>query len=153
MRLENFLMIDAVDVLDHDGGKIVARADVPMESPVFEGHFPGYPLVPGVLLIETMAQAAGVLILPRLKFEQMPFLASITEAKLRTFVTAGETLDIEAEVELDGSGYTAVKARIKRDGKKVCNCSMLLRSLDWPNETFRTMVLGRYDELINAMAA
>ena len=78
MLLEYFQMIDAVEQLDPDEGTIIARADVPVESTVFEGHFPGSPLVPGVLLIETMAQASGFMLLSRLKFEKMPFLANVS---------------------------------------------------------------------------
>jgi 3-hydroxyacyl-[acyl-carrier-protein] dehydratase len=102
--LEYFQMIDAIEHLDPANGKVVARADVPMQSPVFEGHFPGSPLVPGVLLIETMAQASGFMLLSRLKFEKMPFLANVSSAKLRTFVEPGKVLRVEAELDHDGSG-------------------------------------------------
>ena len=78
MRLEYFQMIDRITLLevptlevlglqtarpDTPGGRIVASCQVPEQSPVFEGHFPGYPIMPGVLLIETMAQTGGWLIL------------------------------------------------------------------------------------------
>ena len=95
MLLEYFQMIDTVEALDPDNGSIIARADVPMESTVFEGHFPGSPLVPGVLLIETMAQASGFMLLARMKFEKMPFLANVTSAKMRTFVEPGEDTRLE----------------------------------------------------------
>jgi 3-hydroxyacyl-[acyl-carrier-protein] dehydratase len=79
MQLEYFHMIDQIVDLNVDEKKIVVEAQVPMESTVFEGHFPGYPLMPGVLLIESMAQASGFLLLGLLKFERMPILAAVKE--------------------------------------------------------------------------
>ncbi|NLG75947.1 MAG: beta-hydroxyacyl-ACP dehydratase, partial [Xanthomonadaceae bacterium] len=62
MRLETFQMLDSIETLDREGHTLVALAHVPASSSVFEGHFPGYPIMPGVLLLETMAQAAGYLL-------------------------------------------------------------------------------------------
>ena len=83
MQLEYFHMIDRIVGLEVDAKKIVVEAQVPKESTIFEGHFPGYPLMPGVLLIESMAQASGWLLLGLLKFERMPILAAVKEAKVR----------------------------------------------------------------------
>ena len=63
MRLEYFLLIDRIAELKLDDRTIRADATVPDKSTIFEGHFPGYPLMPGVLLIETMAQTSGWLII------------------------------------------------------------------------------------------
>ena len=147
MLLEYFQMIDAVEDLDTDNGRIITRADVPMESPVFEGHFPGSPLVPGVLLIETMAQASGFMLLARMKFEKMPFLANVTSAKMRTFVEPGEVLRVEAELEHDGSGFAATKARISRDGKKICDSKLMFRIMPFPNNTLKNNMLDRYSQI------
>jgi 3-hydroxyacyl-[acyl-carrier-protein] dehydratase len=152
MLLEYFQMIDTVEELDPDNGKIVARADVPMESPVFEGHFPGSPLVPGVLLIETMAQASGFMLLSRLKFEKMPFLANISSAKLRTFVEPGSVLQVIAELEHDGSGFAKTKAQILSGGKKICDCKLMFRIMPFPNETLKGNMLDRFSQISRAPA-
>ena len=107
--------------------EILARAEVPMESPVFEGHFPGSPLVPGVLLIETMAQASGFMLLSRLEFKKMPFLANVAGAKMRTFVEPGAVLMVKAELEHDGSGFAKTRAQISADGKKICDSNIMFR--------------------------
>ncbi len=147
MLLEYFQMIDAVEQLDPDEGKIIARADVPIESTVFEGHFPGSPLVPGVLLIETMAQASGFMLLSRLKFEKMPFLANVSSAKMRTFVEPGEVLRVEAELEHDGSGFAATKARIFRGGKKICDSKLMFRIMPFPNDELKNNMLDRFSQI------
>ncbi len=155
MLLEYFQMIDKVESVDLGLGRLKATSVVPMESPVFEGHFPGMPLVPGVLLIETMAQASGMLLLAVKDFEAMPFLMSVDGAKMRTFVEPGAVLDIEAELEHDGSGFAVTKAKITSGGKKVCDAQLKLRTMPFSEVPLAPIVRKRAEEvgLIAAMAA
>lgn len=154
MLLEYFQMIDKVESVDLGLGRLKATSVVPMESPVFEGHFPGMPLVPGVLLIETMAQASGMLLLAVKDFEAMPFLMSVDGAKMRTFVEPGAVLDIEAELEHDGSGFAVTKAKITSGGKKVCDAQLKLRTMPFSEVPLAPIVRKRAEEvgLIAAMA-
>src|SRR5208283_2223390 len=110
MRLEYFQMVDRITALDVPGRRITTACQVPEHSPVFEGHFPGYPIVPGVLLIETMAQTGGWLVLATLCCEKMPFLMQVEKAKMRSFVAPGQALVGAAELIHEGSGYAVVKA-------------------------------------------
>jgi 3-hydroxyacyl-[acyl-carrier-protein] dehydratase len=155
MLLEYFQMIDKVESVDLGLGRLKATSVVPMESPVFQGHFPGMPLVPGVLLIETMAQASGMLLLAVKDFEAMPFLMSVDGAKMRTFVEPGAVLDIEAELEHDGSGFAVTKAKITSGGKKVCDAQLKLRTMPFSEVPLAPIVRKRAEEvgLITAMAA
>lgn len=72
MQLEYFQMVDRITDLDVGKRTITVESQVPETSTIFEGHFPGYPLMPGVLLTETMAQTSGWLLIALLKFERMP---------------------------------------------------------------------------------
>jgi len=136
MQLEYFHMIDRIVDLKVDEKTIVVEAQVPKESTIFEGHFPGYPLMPGVLLIESMAQASGWLIIGRNRFEKMPFLAAVKEAKLRTFITPGQALVVSAKVMHEGSGFAMTEAEIAVDGKTVCNADLTFRIVDFPKGDF-----------------
>lgn len=130
MRLEYFLMVDRVVAIE--GEEIRAESTTPHSSPVFEGHFPGHPLMPGVLLVETMAQTAGWLLLALNGFTRMPFLASVKEAKFRSFVGPGAPLAITARRIHDGSGYAVAAARIESAGKRICDAEITLRTMPFP---------------------
>ena len=80
MRLEYFQMIDRIVALNVDERVIRSVCTVPDESTVFEGHFPTYPLMPGVLLIECMAQTTGWLVSAICGFTAMPILAASRKA-------------------------------------------------------------------------
>lgn len=137
MRLEYFQLIDRIADLNVGARTITVEAQVPKENTIFEGHFPGYPLMPGVLLIEAMAQTSGWLLLALMKFERMPFLAAVKEAKMRSFVTPGELLKIDAGVVHEGSGYSITKAKISVDGKSKCDATITLSHAPFPNTDLR----------------
>jgi len=152
MLLEYFQMIDTVEAVSLRDGTLRARSVVPEKSPVFEGHFPGMPLVPGVLLIETMAQASGFLVLAVSGFSAMPFLMSVDGAKMRSFVEPGAVLDIEAKLEHDGSGFAVTKARIASGGKKICDAQLKLRTVPFSEVPLAEIVRNRAAE-VGLMAA
>ena len=137
MQLEYFQMIDRILDLDTAEKKITVEAHVPLQSTVFEGHFPGYPIMPGVLLIESMAQTSGWLLVALMKFERMPFLAAVKEAKMRGFVSPGETLTIDASLVHEGSGYAITEARIKVGGKLRSNSTLTFSHVPFPNPDLR----------------
>jgi 3-hydroxyacyl-[acyl-carrier-protein] dehydratase len=145
MLLEYFSMIDRVVSLAPEA--ITAASRVPDASPVFEGHFPGHPLVPGVLLIETMAQASGYLLLSRIAFSRMPFLASVKEAKLRSFVAPQAELTIEASLVHEGSGYSVTSARITAEGKRICDAELTFRIMDFPDPRLEEAMRKRAAEI------
>ncbi len=93
--------------------------------------------MPGVLLIEAMAQTSGWLLIALLKFERMPFLASVKEAKMRDFVTPGELLTIDASIVHDGSGFAITDARVRVNGKLKCNATLTFRHTPFPNPELR----------------
>ncbi|CAM5420740.1 3-hydroxyacyl-[acyl-carrier-protein] dehydratase FabZ OS=Afipia felis OX=1035 GN=fabZ_2 PE=4 SV=1 [Afipia felis] len=137
MRLEYFQMVDRIADLDIGERRITVSAQVPQQSSIFEGHFPGYPLMPGVLLIETMAQTSGWLLIALLKFERMPFLAAVKEAKMRDFIKPGEPLTVDAHIVHDGSGFAVTAARISVEGKLKCNAELTFRHTPFPNTDLR----------------
>ena len=147
MDLDYFKLIDRVVHLNLGERTIVVEAQIPQAHTIFEGHFPGFPIMPGVLLTEAMAQSSGWLILGVLKFERMPFLAIVKEAKMRGFVSPGQLLTIEAKLEHEGSGYAVAKAkgRVGKDLK--CSAEITFGLAPFPDPTFRTFMDARANEI------
>jgi 3-hydroxyacyl-[acyl-carrier-protein] dehydratase len=137
MRLEYFLLIDRIADLNLAERTIRVDATIPDQSTIFEGHFPGYPIMPGVLLIETMAQTSGWLIIGLTKFTRMPFFAAVKEAKLRSFATPGQKLSVTASMVHEGSGFAMTKAAIRHEGKLICSAELTFRVVEFPSPDFR----------------
>jgi len=93
-----FLMVDRI--VEINGDRIVGLKNVTVNEPHFNGHFPGYPVMPGVLIIEAMAQVSGILVgsmAPHTRGRIM-FLAAIDNAKFRKPVVPGDQLRIEMKM-------------------------------------------------------
>ncbi len=93
-----FLLVDRIDEIV-EGEKVVATKNVTMNEPFFQGHFPQLPVMPGVLIIEAMAQAGAVAVLSKEEFKgKIAFLAAVDKAKFRKNVVPGDTLRLEVEL-------------------------------------------------------
>jgi 3-hydroxyacyl-[acyl-carrier-protein] dehydratase len=141
LRLEYFEMIDRI--ASWEATRLVADARVPEASPVFEGHFPSFPLMPGVLMIETMAQASGWLMLARSGFTRMALLAKVGEAKLRGMVKPGAALTVTAELVHDGSGYAVLKGQLMEGDARIAEAELTLRTLAFPTPELEQAVRTR----------
>jgi 3-hydroxyacyl-[acyl-carrier-protein] dehydratase len=93
-----FLLVDRI--LELEDMRVVGIKNVTINEPHFTGHFPGYPVMPGVLIIEAMAQVAGVLVLSRIpdREKKLVFLATVEEAKFRKPVFPGDQLRLEVNI-------------------------------------------------------
>jgi 3-hydroxyacyl-[acyl-carrier-protein] dehydratase len=137
MDFQYFRLIDRITELNVDAGSIAVEAQVPKENTIFEGHFPGHPIMPGVLLIEAMAQTSGWLLIALTKFERMPFLAAVKEAKMRSFVAPGDLLKVEANIIHEGSGYAITAAKARVGGQLRCNATITFGVVPFPNPDLR----------------
>ena len=107
-----FLLVDRIISFD-PGKKIVGLKNVTINEPFFQGHFPNHPIMPGVLIIESMAQIGGVLAYKSAKGSEgkLVFFLGIDKAKFRQPVYPGDQLRIEVEVLRERPPYWKLKGR------------------------------------------
>jgi 3-hydroxyacyl-[acyl-carrier-protein] dehydratase len=91
-----FLLVDRIIELDLEEERIVGIKNVTINEPFFQGHFPFEPIMPGVLIIEALAQTGGILMYAK-KYTQIKVLASIKNAKFRRIVQPGDVLVLEVK--------------------------------------------------------
>jgi 3-hydroxyacyl-[acyl-carrier-protein] dehydratase len=129
------LLVDRV--LDWEAGKFLrAVKNVTVNEPFFEGHFPAYPVMPGVLVIEAMAQVAGLLTMlsdvARRDGSQLVLFAGIDEARFKRQVFPGDTLMLEAQLERAVRGVGRFHTRATVGDQLVCEAQLLAAIRDVP---------------------
>ena len=115
-----FLLIDTVEELE-PGVKCVAKKNVTMNEPHFMGHFPGSPVMPGVLIIEALAQTGAVAILCQDEWKgKTAYFAGINNAKFKQKVVPGDTLELTTEIIKVKGPIGVGKAVARVNGKVAC---------------------------------
>lgn len=121
-----FLLIDRV--LESEPGKrLVAMKNVSINEPFFQGHFPSKPVMPGVLLIEAMAQATGLLAMESAEVpkEAIYYLVGVDKARFKHPVVPGDQLVFEVEVLKNRREIWVFAAEAKVDGKMVASAEIM----------------------------
>ncbi|MFS0980627.1 3-hydroxyacyl-ACP dehydratase FabZ [Enterococcus casseliflavus] len=118
------LLVDRVEELE-EGKRVVAKKNVTINEPFFQGHFPHEPVMPGVLIVEAMAQAGAVALLSLEDFRgKTAYFGGLDKAKFRKKVTPGDTLILEVEIIKVKSAAGIGKGIAYVDGKKVAEAEL-----------------------------
>lgn len=118
-----FLLLDKV--LEISEEQIVAQKNITINEPVFQGHFPGEPVLPGVLIVESLAQAGAVVLLSKKEFQgKTAYFGGIDKARFRQKVVPGDVLNLEVQLIKMVKNIGMAKGFAKVNGKVVCSCEM-----------------------------
>ncbi len=120
-----FLLVDRIVELEAE--RIVGIKNVTGNEPFFAGHFPDFPVMPGVLIVEAMAQVAGVLVLKDMGEQKAVFLASIEQAKFRRPVVPGDQLRIEMKVGKRKATVAKMYGKATVDGAVVAEAELMCK--------------------------
>jgi beta-hydroxyacyl-ACP dehydratase FabZ len=124
------LLVDRIEELEPD--RIVGIKNVTVNEPFFVGHFPDFPVMPGVMIIESMAQVAGVLVLSTIpdRHTKLVLLASVDEAKFRKPVRPGDQLRIEMKLSKRKATIAKMYGTATVNGEVVAEAVMLCKLTD-----------------------
>ncbi|MCD6449476.1 MAG: 3-hydroxyacyl-ACP dehydratase FabZ [Thermotogaceae bacterium] len=118
-----FLLVDGVEEVGED--YIVAYKNISISDPIFQGHFPNYPIYPGVLIIEGLAQTAGLLLLKDAK-DSIPLFLGIDNARFKKEVRPGDRLVYEVKITQSRGTVVKVDSIAKVEGKVAAKAELLL---------------------------
>ncbi|MGL5579078.1 MAG: 3-hydroxyacyl-ACP dehydratase FabZ, partial [Fusobacteriaceae bacterium] len=124
-----FLLVDRILEMDVEGQKIRGLKNVTINEEFFNGHFPGHPIMPGVLIVEGMAQCLGVLILDDTG-SKVPYFAAIEGVKFKAPVKPGDQLIYEVQVDKLRRNIVKATGVAKVDGKVVTEASFTFTIMD-----------------------
>jgi len=125
------------------GKRAVAIKNVTLAEEHLHDHFPGFPVMPECLMIEAMAQTAGILVGETNKFQEKVVLAKIKKAVFFDFVKPGDSLELEANIESIAPEAASTNGKITREGKLIAEIDLMfshidqnLAGIEFPEENF-----------------
>jgi len=136
-----FILVDEILELT-PGREIVAQRRIAPDEEYFQDHFPGFPVVPGVLLTEMMAQAAGKCLYAENRARGIPMLAKITSASFRDWARPGQLAILRGRVRSSRPEFATVDCRVDIEGRPIADAQLLFTFL--PREQFG----GRYEDAV-----
>jgi len=120
-----FLFVTRIISIDPEKGAS-AEYDVPHDLPILQGHFPGYPILPGVIVLEMLAQTGALAVLSREEFRgKLAYLAGIESARFRRPVRPGDTLRADIVLESMRLGVGRARGRVTMGGEEVASATIL----------------------------
>ncbi|GAA0289598.1 3-hydroxyacyl-[acyl-carrier-protein] dehydratase [Gracilibacillus halotolerans] len=118
-----FLLVD--QILEQSETKITGKKNVTINEPFFQGHFPDYPVMPGVLIVEALAQVGAVAILNKEENKgKIGFLAGIDKCRFKRQVKPGDQLQLEVEITRVKGPIGKGKAKATVDGELACEAEI-----------------------------
>ena len=125
-----FLLVDRI--LEAEENRVVGLKNVTINEPFFQGHFPGHPIMPGVLIVEAMAQTGGVLLLDRMEHPEtkVVYFMSMDNVKFRRPVLPGDQLRMEVEVVQNKGRTVVLKGTAFVGEQRVAEADMMARVVD-----------------------
>jgi 3-hydroxyacyl-[acyl-carrier-protein] dehydratase len=126
-----FLLVDAIEEMEQ-WKRIVGIKNVTINESYFQGHFPGKPTMPGVLIIESMAQTGGLLLLKEVpdRENKLLYFVAIDNARFRRPVVPGDQLRIEMKVLAWRNGFCKLEGRASVNGELACEATLMCKMID-----------------------
>ncbi|KGX90972.1 3-hydroxyacyl-ACP dehydratase FabZ [Pontibacillus marinus] len=120
-----FLLVDQVTELE-EGQRAVGKKNVTINEPFFQGHFPSYAVMPGVLVVEALAQVGAVAMLKKEENRgRLAFFTGIDKCRFKRQVVPGDTLTLEVEIVRAKASIGKGKAKATVDGELVCEAEIM----------------------------
>jgi 3-hydroxyacyl-[acyl-carrier-protein] dehydratase len=151
MNLSSFKMLDTIIEMSADNKVALTATTVPNAHPILNNHFPGSPILPGIFILEYMAQSAGYTIMAHNQFAELAILAKSGGCKFSAKVLPGEKLFCRVDIINHGRGFALVSTQVYTEEKPVSSSELRMKLLEFPNKETRDFVVNSFNDLSRDM--